>query len=225
MGTKSELVQRGKRGIRAACCPAKIHYAHGKCKTCYYKDRWDNDPIWRKNQQRLSRLREKSSKMGERRATYRTQNKKYLREKDFFDEFHFNPEEWLQMYHHQKGLCFVCGRKLANRFAEIKDTEGKMAAFDHCHKTGLVRGLLCRMPCNRSLGGFFDDVNLLRRALEYVEHPPATVVFGQPAYTLPGKVGTKLRRKRWKDFGHLNIRDLGFTKVLEGYAAEKSKSS
>lgn len=39
---------------------------------------------------------------------------------------------------------------------------------DHCHTTGLVRGLLCH-NCNRALGLLQDDIESLRRALIYLE--------------------------------------------------------
>ena len=39
---------------------------------------------------------------------------------------------------------------------------------DHCHKSGKVRGALCQ-DCNRALGCFKDDINILSRAIEYLE--------------------------------------------------------
>ena len=40
--------------------------------------------------------------------------------------------------------------------------------IDHDHKTGVVRGILCRR-CNLTLSGFQDDPELFRRAAEYLE--------------------------------------------------------
>jgi hypothetical protein len=39
---------------------------------------------------------------------------------------------------------------------------------DHCHKTGIVRGLLCAR-CNMALGMFKDDSDIIRRAVSYLE--------------------------------------------------------
>ena len=44
-------------------------------------------------------------------------------------------------------------------------------SVDHDHKTGKVRGLLCR-PCNNHLGLARDDVDYFRRGIEYLEDPP-----------------------------------------------------
>lgn len=40
--------------------------------------------------------------------------------------------------------------------------------IDHCHKTLNVRGLLCH-ACNTALGKFKDDINLLKKAILYLE--------------------------------------------------------
>ena len=43
----------------------------------------------------------------------------------------------------------------------------KRIAIDHCHLTGVVRGLLCH-SCNTGLGYFNDNWVLLDNALEYL---------------------------------------------------------
>jgi len=57
----------------------------------------------------------------------------------------------------QKGLCAIC-----------YNTCSKQLAADHNHTTGLFRGLLCNR-CNRALGYFQDDPNLLKNAVRYME--------------------------------------------------------
>lgn len=59
------------------------------------------------------------------------------------------------MYSSQEGKCLLCGRP------------GGVLCVDHCHSTGMVRGLLCHW-CNKALGLAGDDPELLRRMAEYV---------------------------------------------------------
>lgn len=40
--------------------------------------------------------------------------------------------------------------------------------IDHCHKTHVIRGILC-LNCNTALGKMKDNPDLLRRAAEYLE--------------------------------------------------------
>lgn len=55
----------------------------------------------------------------------------------------------------------------------MKDTVKKQGqpldsvAIDHDHVTGNIRGLLCN-GCNKGLGLFKDDVNILQKAKEYL---------------------------------------------------------
>ena len=50
---------------------------------------------------------------------------------------------------------------------EICNEEVKLVV-DHDHKTGIVRGMLCS-TCNRGLGHFNDDANLLTKAFMYIK--------------------------------------------------------
>ena len=43
--------------------------------------------------------------------------------------------------------------------------------LDHCHEKETFRGWLCH-KCNRALGGFDDDVGILKRAIAYLQGEP-----------------------------------------------------
>lgn len=58
----------------------------------------------------------------------------------------------------QKNKCAICGIP----FSESKDH------IDHCHSSGVVRGLLCS-PCNVAIGFMKDDPERLRSAAKYLE--------------------------------------------------------
>lgn len=64
-------------------------------------------------------------------------------------------EEYDAMYLKQKGLCAICQKSFAKLF------------IDHCHKTEKIRGLLC-VKCNAGIGQFEDNVEFIKRALEYL---------------------------------------------------------
>jgi hypothetical protein len=68
-------------------------------------------------------------------------------------------EQYDGAYLKQKGVCAICSRVEAN---------GKQLAADHCHTTGVFRGLLC-MKCNRGIGYLNDDSVLVEKALNYLK--------------------------------------------------------
>jgi len=64
----------------------------------------------------------------------------------------------------QKDRCAICGEKET----AIRNGKVRQLSLDHCHKTSKVRGLLCS-SCNIALGGFHDDPELLRQAINYLQ--------------------------------------------------------
>lgn len=101
------------------------------------------------------------------------------------NKFGITPEQYWEMYEAQGRKCYGCQR------AAGKDESGRgrtpRLAVDHDHKTGKIRGLLCRL-CNRDvLGHFGDDPEALRRLADYVENPPAVAIIGE--VVVPGGPG------------------------------------
>lgn len=74
-------------------------------------------------------------------------------------------DDFDRMAHAQGYCCGICGNQ-----ETAVDGLGlpRRLAVDHCHITGKVRALLCT-NCNKSLGGFRDDPDLLRKAADYLE--------------------------------------------------------
>jgi hypothetical protein len=73
-------------------------------------------------------------------------------------KYNLSEDEFFEMLVNQNNQCAICQKEI-----------GWEAAVDHCHTTNVVRGLLCR-SCNLGLGGFKDNVETIRRAIEYVKN-------------------------------------------------------
>lgn len=77
-----------------------------------------------------------------------------------------------EMITSQAGVCCICLKAPA-------------VHVDHCHGTGKVRGVLC-FNCNSALGKLNDDMDVMRRAIAYLEGnvwKPTLVASG--VYQLP----------------------------------------
>jgi hypothetical protein len=70
--------------------------------------------------------------------------------------YRINSCEYDALVESQGGLCLICG--------EIPNTQ---LCVDHDHATGKIRGLLC-YKCNLLLGLVKDNVELLHKAVEYL---------------------------------------------------------
>lgn len=64
----------------------------------------------------------------------------------------------------QGGRCAIC-------LADQPSATREVWCIDHCHETGVVRGLLCH-ECNTGLGKFRDNIANLTRAQAYLEKVP-----------------------------------------------------
>lgn len=71
--------------------------------------------------------------------------------------YNLSPVTYRRMVEMQMGLCALCQRPPGK----------KGLGVDHDHTTGKVRALLCAR-CNMALGAFRDDVDLCRRAADYL---------------------------------------------------------
>jgi hypothetical protein len=96
---------------------------------------------------------------------YRAKNKTSIEERRLKDRLAclgIDYEEYNLILELQGGVCAICGSQSASKYKKIR------LYIDHCHKTGLVRGLLCR-HCNSVLGFMNDNPELLRKAADYLE--------------------------------------------------------
>ena len=75
-------------------------------------------------------------------------------------------ETYLQMLQEQNSKCYLCG---SEGFLMDKAKHKLKLVVDHCHETEKVRKLLCH-NCNRALGLFKDNPDVMRAAANYVSN-------------------------------------------------------
>lgn len=95
---------------------------------------------------------------------WRERNPDKVKDMDLRKRFGITLEQYRQMSKTQNHKCAICDNH--ETAVDAKGAEQFMAV-DHCHKTGRIRALLCT-ACNRALGGFKDDPNLLIKAAKYL---------------------------------------------------------
>lgn len=76
-------------------------------------------------------------------------------------------EEFERKLKLQNRNCAICKNNLKIETDNI--SRNKNVHVDHCHKTGRVRGILCK-NCNLGLGFFFDSTSNLLHAVEYLRN-------------------------------------------------------
>ena len=127
----------------AECHSDRPLYSRKMCKWCYTKDLERRNPgyharkkakkrkVWAEYYGEVSRGRRKALPPEERWS------------KDLQYKYGINLNQWMTLYLLQHGWCAICGGDLSAR----------QIATDHDHKSGRIRGLLCK-PCNSYLGWY-----------------------------------------------------------------------
>lgn len=99
----------------------------------------------------------------------RNARRNYSHEKHIGETYGITSDEYWAIHKAQGGKCAICRRATGAR---------KKLSVDHCHKTGMVRGLLCQ-KCNRDvLGHLRDEIEAFERGIVYLTSPPAVGVIG-----------------------------------------------
>lgn len=81
-----------------------------------------------------------------------------------YDKYGITKDEYDNLWVSQEGKCAICHKEEASRSPLGRTI---MLAVDHDHKTGKVRGLLCK-SCNVGVGKFFDRIDILKFAISYL---------------------------------------------------------
>jgi hypothetical protein len=94
----------------------------------------------------------------------RVYNQEYARNYDLKRMYGLTIDCYNKLLGQQGGVCAICHKPAEEKMKGNK----KYLCVDHCHDTGVVRGLLCDQ-CNRAIGLLKEDVSLLKRAISYLE--------------------------------------------------------
>jgi hypothetical protein len=84
------------------------------------------------------------------------EGKEKLRNSQLRNTYGITLQDYNNMYDSQNGNCLIC------------ETKFNVLVVDHNHKTGKVRGLLCR-NCNTALGFLKDNILFFKNAIKYLE--------------------------------------------------------
>lgn len=145
-----------KGGLPRPLCPACAHSLK-RCYGCkqikahvdFGKDRTTRDGVG-------ARCRDCSAARHLRQRKDRPLKTKETRLKS---RYRISLQSWEEMFEAQSGRCAICREApAAGRFGLV---------VDHCHSTGLVRGLLCA-PCNSGIGFLGDNADRALAAAVYL---------------------------------------------------------
>lgn len=106
------------------------------------------------------RAKERLLKHGRTDRTQKRKYREYTRELHVKRKYGITIEFYNDMLETQDNCCAICGYEFG---AVQGDTY-----VDHCHATGVVRGLLCR-KCNTGIGMFNDNTASLANAIDYLQ--------------------------------------------------------
>lgn len=97
-------------------------------------------------------------------AKWRKENQDKMLNYYYLKKYGIDRDTYERMLKDQSGVCYICrqpeSRRLHKKLSRL--------SVDHCHKTGVIRRLLCAR-CNHVLGHTHEDSQLLRRLADYLE--------------------------------------------------------
>lgn len=129
-------------------------YVASSCKECVKKSTVES--ARRRRHSDPEKTREKD-------RNYRLKNARNCRSNSLKYRFGITADDYDVMYDKQQGCCAICGIHSSDYTNKTK----LRLHVDHCHTTGMIRGLLCN-SCNTSLGGFKDSEDVLNKAIAYI---------------------------------------------------------
>ena len=137
-----------------------------RCSDCYNKNR----KVYRRDPEVKRKTREYNISNREKRNAYSRERNKEPKRKSWMREYNWKyklkknynltPNDFNNLLTKQRNKCAIC--------LNIFKKDNRAIHVDHCHKTNKIRGLLCPY-CNVGMGNFFDNKNLLNKAIKYLD--------------------------------------------------------
>ena len=150
----------------------EIRKANNRCKICHRESanrKRDNNRKWFNEKMAADRLANPEKWDGIYKRNYENNKAKYGDErviKEIIRLKGLTKEQYNDLFISQNNRCAICKHE-ETRKASGSDKITRLCV-DHCHKTGIVRALLCH-ACNTGLGKFKDNIDLLESAIKYLK--------------------------------------------------------
>ena len=145
-----QMINNMKKCIK---CNTNSAYSSGSSQYSYCKECQSViTKQWRKDN--IEIVKEKARLKFQNLSAEARRNTKYL------NRYGITLQQFKDMESDQDGLCAICGNAPSGK--------KKVLCVDHCHTTGMVRGLLCD-DCNNVLGRAKDNIYHLLSSVEYLQ--------------------------------------------------------
>lgn len=90
------------------------------------------------------------------------ENADHVHLKQVVKRYGISAEHWNRLFEAQGGCCAICEKHQSTLPCRL--------VVDHCHDSGVVRGLLCR-NCNSAIGMLEERTEVLQAAVDYLSKP------------------------------------------------------
>lgn len=155
------------------CHPSRSYYAKGQCRNCYERALRSRNSAFTQRQRQNSKTwanthKDRKKQLDKKYRDFHKERFKLTQQANKLAWLNLNIDKAQELLAFQKNRCAICGGN---------PTHKRSFDLDHCHETAQVRGFLCG-KCNMGLGMFDDNKEFLRKALSFLQHPPAKALWG-----------------------------------------------
>lgn len=208
------------RKVKSSVCPEWVEFFTfaedvGERPSPYHRiERFDAEKPYSKENcfwRELTSTRYEHETRKERAARYARERRTYCPDKGkdyrLRSTFGITLDDYSSILADQGGKCAICGAEEKDE-VEVGRKIAKLCV-DHCHKTNVIRGILCH-NCNRSIGLLKDNPDILEKAASYLRNPPNKRVFIRVAKRSNGrpKNDTKGAVQRMINYVNANYRHI-----------------